>query len=120
MASRRSREELEEVVMREFEMAREARLEGNEGRARVCARRAAGWALESIYDPAQAEELPEANAYRFLSWFKEQGHFPGRLRAAADRLTARVAEDFTLPFEQDPLDDAEMIINWVLEEHRDG
>jgi hypothetical protein len=35
---------------------------------------------------------------------------PDELRAAAQRLTTRVAEDHSLPFKEDPISDAEMIV----------
>jgi len=37
---------------------------------------------------------------------------PPHIRLAASRLTARVDEAFSLPFDQDPLQDALEIIRW--------
>lgn len=107
-------EDLHERISRELKHARASRLQGNEGKARVCARRAAGWAVESVYEKDASEVAREANAYHFLLWFKEQEQIPREIRAAALRLTTRVSEEFNLPFEQDPLDDAEFIVGWVL------
>jgi hypothetical protein len=114
MTSGLEAEELERVISHELTLAQKSREQGNEGRARVCARRAAGWAVESIYRPETGQSLPEANAYRFLVWFKEHERFPQNLRNAAARLTARVDEDFKLPFAEDPLDDAKLIIDWIM------
>ncbi len=100
-------------VYKELNDARTSRMQANEGRARVCARRAAGWAIEGLYDAGEAEPLAEANAYRYLQWFAGQEQFPENLRNAANRLTTKVDEDFNLPFEEDPLEDAELIVGWV-------
>jgi hypothetical protein len=109
--------ELRNRLLNELALARRSRELGNEGRARVCARRAAGWAVESIYNQNQRSRLPEANAYRFLLWFKDMSHFPMNLREAARRLTTRIDEDFSVPFDEDPLADARMIVDWVLSEN---
>lgn len=114
MTSESRNENLKSLVERELKLGHQARKKGNEGRARVCARRAAGWAIQSIYSPGPGESYPEGNAYRFLLWFKDEGRFPPNLREAAERLTARVDEDFSLPFDQDPLDDAALIVDWIL------
>ncbi len=108
-------EALREKVYEELNEARNARMQDNEGRARVCARRAAGWAIESIYAAKEGEALPESNAYRFLQWFEQQQEHPRALREAAGRLTTRVNEDFNLPFTEDPLEDAEWIVGWVFD-----
>lgn len=106
-------EGLRERIEQELHHARRSRDEGNEGRARVCARRAAGWAVESIYQDDHEQALPESNAYRFLVWLQAQGRFPTHIRQAAERLTTRVDEQFNLPFDEDPIEDAESIVEWV-------
>ncbi|MDX1600611.1 MAG: hypothetical protein R3191_03750, partial [Anaerolineales bacterium] len=98
----------------EMRAAHEARRSGNEGMARVCARRAAGWAIGRRYK----EQLPStatSNAYLLLTWLKEQGEVSKSLRAAADRLTTRITEDHDLPHSEDPLEDAEDIITSMIE-----
>lgn len=100
-------------VKKELEIAFEARQAGNEGRARVCARRAAGWAVviyrRKINDPSDDE-----NALTNLTWLSEN-HPQDALQQAAARLMTRVGEDFRLPHSQDPLKDAELIIAEMLE-----
>lgn len=98
----------------ELNAAREARRSGNEGMARVCARRAAGWAIGVRY----SEELSPAattNAYLLLTWLKEQEGVDDSLRAAAHRLTTRITEDHELPHPEDPLEDATYIVEAMLE-----
>ena len=115
MPSNAENHALQMRVEQELRLARSSREQGNEGRARVCARRAAGWAVESIFEHDQGHSLPESNAYRFLIWLKEQGQFPPLIQQAAERLTTRVDQEFNLPFDEDPIEDAERIIEWVFE-----
>ncbi len=98
-----------EQVASELEAARHWEAEGNPGRARVCARRAAGWAVGISY-PQPDESVPEGNAYSWLLFFQDLQTTPDELRAAAQRLTTRVAEDHSLPFEENPISDAELIV----------
>lgn len=114
MTSDRQKEDLRSIIQQELKLGHQAREQGNEGRARVCARRAAGWAVRFMYTPDSGESIPETNAYRYLLWFKQEERFPDNLREAAERLTARVNQDFSLPFDQDPLDDAVLIVDWIL------
>lgn len=98
-----------EIVKRELEAAQHARRDGNEGRARVCARRAAGWAVLNRRR-ARHEDTDEQNALRALMWLAHQEDTPEALAAAARRLTTRIRPDYSLPFEQDPLEDARAIV----------
>ena len=83
----------------------------NPGRARVCARRAAGWAIRAWY---QAREGPawSGDAMKQLHRLRADAAAPAALREAAERLTTRVDHDHQLPFDNDPLEDARGIIEW--------
>jgi len=104
---------LKQTLRREIEDANRARVEGNEGRARVCARRAAGWAVSFMRSLTEEREI-ESNAYDMLQWLAQQADTPQAVRSAATRLTARVSLDHTLPFPEDPLEDAGMIVEALL------
>jgi hypothetical protein len=91
----------------ELSYARAAREHGKEGRARVCARRAAGWAVAARY-PGIARH----GALGLLRWLQVSG--PEELREAAQRLVVSVDLDHQLPHEQDPLLDAEQIVNTLI------
>ena len=119
MPAGRDGRELTSLIRAELEKAHGARAEGNEGRARVCARRAAGWAVQTIHSVAQPDTVQDGNAYRMLEWFQSDEQFPVHLREAAMRLTTRVRHDSTLPFDQDLLEDAELIVRWVLRNVRE-
>ena len=86
----------------EFEKAEEARTRGNEGQARVCARRAAGIAVRE-YLQRQGIRPPSMSAYDLLNMVKGDPALAGRsdLRQIADHLTLRVTEDFKLPVNAD-------------------
>ncbi len=97
-------------IEREREAMYDARAAGNEGRARVCARRAAGQALRRRY----AAEGVQGNAYDWLVWGAEAPLLPRGVRSAAQRLTARVLPGGRPAFPQDPLADAESIMQHCL------
>lgn len=100
-------------IAEELEAALRARRGGNEGKARVCARRAAGWAVGYAFEDTFAGK-PTANAYLLLQWLADhQGAAPD-LRSAADRLTARIDEEHELPYPEDPLEDANLIVERLM------
>ncbi len=96
-------------VAEELQHARRWRTERNEGRARVCARRAAGWAVGN-YRRRLSDTDVDDDAYKHLAWLNDQMDADQGIREAAGRLCTKVGEDFTLPHHEDPLDDARMII----------
>ncbi len=104
---------LKRTIRTELEDADQARIDGNEGRARVCARRAAGWAVSFTRSLNEEREI-EANAYEMLQWLAQQADTEDAVRSAATRLTAHVGLDHTLPFPEDPLEDAWMIVDALL------
>ncbi len=104
---------LKRTIRKELGDANQARIDGNEGRARVCARRAAGWAASVSRSLTEEREI-ESNAYDMLQWLAQQANTPDTVRSAATRLSARVSHDHTLPFPEDPLEDAWMIVEALL------
>ncbi|MEE9514116.1 MAG: hypothetical protein V3V46_08560 [Anaerolineales bacterium] len=104
---------LKRTIRRELEDADRARIDGNEGRARVCARRAAGWAVSIARSLTEGKGI-ESNAYDMLRWLAQQSDTPDAARSAATRLSARVSHDHTLPFPEDPIEDARMICEALL------
>jgi hypothetical protein len=106
-------EELRTILKAEIADARRSYARGNYGRARVCARRAAGW---SVGEYLELHQLGEAhgNALEHLKWLVEDAGTPEALRAAAIRLTTTIDEDGSLPFDQDPIEDAKLIIQGLL------
>ncbi len=89
----------------ELEKASQARQRGNEGQARVCARRAAGIAIRE-YLARRGVRPPSASAYDLLNLIKDDTHLPSSLKVIADHLTVRVTEEFKLPLQVDLVADA--------------
>ena len=84
----------------EFEKAEQARARGNEGQARVCARRAAGIAIREYLTRRGVRPL-SVSAYDLLNFLKEDPDLSPDLKRIADHLTLRVTEEFKLPVNAD-------------------
>lgn len=100
-------------IRREIEMALKAREKGNEGQARVCARRAAGIAIRD-YLTRKGIRPPSRSAHDLLNLIKEQAPLPSDLRLAADHLTLRVTEEFKLPIEADLIAESKLLCEWLM------
>lgn len=96
-------------IRRELSQAERSRQEGREERARVCARRAAGWSVGRFYRD-EIGEIPPTSALALLRWYRDLSDAPEPLRAAAGRLAIAVNEDHRLPHPEDPLDDARNLV----------
>ena len=96
----------------ELTLAREAQLAANPGRARVCARRAAGWAIRDWYARGEGSAWG-GDALKQLQRFRADPAVPEAAREAAARLLTKVDLDHQLPFDDDPVEDARSIIAHV-------
>ena len=94
-----------EEIQAEIERAEAARERGNEGQARVCARRAAGIAARE-YLARQGEIVRTPSAYDLLNLLKDDPHLPPDLKQIAEHLTLRVNEEFKLPVNVDLIEEA--------------
>ena len=92
-------------IRAELDQAEEARARGNEGRARVCARRAAGIAARE-YFARRGRVVRTPSAYDLLNLLAEDASLPADLRQAAAHLTLRVDEEFKLPADVDLIAEA--------------
>ena len=102
-----------EQIEHELSTAREALKIGNEGKARVCARRAAGQAITWFLSKYPRPHW-QADAMNQLLNMKSDETFPDNVRNAALRLTTKISERFTYPFSNDPIDDAKTIIDAIV------
>ncbi len=102
-----------ELIVTELAAAREAGEAGNDGRKRVCARRAAGAALTWFATVHPRPSWPP-DALRQLRAAAGEGTFPAAVRMAAERLAARIAEDFSYARGFDPIDDARIVIDHII------
>ncbi len=104
---------LQTQIQIEFDRAQQARINKNEGQARVCARRAAGIAIRE-YLTRRGTRVPSMSAYDLLNLLKEDALLPPDLKLAAGHLTLRVTEEFKLPVEADLIAEAHLLCNWLL------
>jgi len=95
-------------ALEEVEKARAARLAGLEGRARVCARRAAGWALQTKYAASKSSTVME-----LLHQVAQDSRLPEHIRACASRLVMSVNTAHELPPGVDLIADAQKLIEYV-------
>lgn len=102
-------------ITNELDRAEAARRTGNEGQARVCARRAAGIAIREYLG---RRGLPARNpsAYELLQLVADLPDAPPDARQAAVILTLRVTESFTLPVDADLIEEAWRLCKSLLPE----
>lgn len=96
----------------ELENAYTHQKNGLVGRSRVCARRAAGAALQAYFSKMPGFQRNQS-AMDLLKLLQNQADIPLSIHHAADVLTMRVNEEFTLPTGDDPLLAAKTILDWV-------
>ena len=103
----------ESEIQAEFEKAAQARARGNEGQARVCARRAAGIAIREYLSRGGIHPT-STSAYDLLNLIKEEPALPPTLKLYADHLTLRVTEEFKLPVDADLVQEAKQFCDGLL------
>lgn len=97
----------------ELGRAREARLRGNEGRARVCARRAAGIAAR-IYLHQHGVEIGSTNVVDLLNRMLEDPDIDQNLKRQISLFTLRVDTKFELPSGVDLVAEAQTLCEQLL------
>jgi hypothetical protein len=97
----------------EFETAQAARARGNEGQARVCARRAAGIAIREFMT-RRGTRPPSTSAYDLLNLVKNDPALSPHLKSIAEHLTMRVTEEFKLPVDADLVAEAKEFCDEIL------
>jgi hypothetical protein len=98
----------------EFERAEKARAQGNEGQARVCARRAAGIAIREYFARNGTQVRSATSAYDLLNILRDDPRLPSGLKQTVDHLTVRVTEEFKLPVHADLIAEAQKLCDWLL------
>jgi predicted Rossmann fold nucleotide-binding protein DprA/Smf involved in DNA uptake len=87
----------------EIDTARSARLQGNEGKSRVCARRAAGIVITEFL--TRSGDVPSAeSSYDLLRLINAKPGLPAEVYQSASRLLLRVNIEYKLP------DDVDLIV----------
>jgi hypothetical protein len=98
----------------EIDQAKNARSEGNEGKARVCARRAVGLVLGEYF---QRHKIPldSPSAYDRLRFIEKMPDIPNDLRTKLQHFLLRVNPDYSLPVGADLVEEAQQIRRILLE-----
>ena len=99
-------------IQAELERAAQVRANGNEGQARVCARRAAGIAARE-YFARRNIPIRSASAYDLLNTLKEEP-LPDGMKTIVEHLTLRVTEEFKLPVQADLVAESKILCEWLL------
>ncbi len=107
-----SLEEVRLSIAKELATGTAALRAGNEGMARVCARRAAGAAV--LFWVRQNPRDWRSDIMGALTAVSVDHSFPSPVRDACRRLTARITVNFESPFQTNPLEDSSIVINHFL------
>ena len=110
-------QEVEANILREMQWAEEALKEGREGRARVCARRAVGHALQAHFGHDAGRGYGK-NALNDLRALTRDPRVPDHIRQLARQLVARVNDEAERT--QDPIGDAWALITHFFPERPGG
>ena len=100
-------------IAAEIGRAEQARGRGNEGQARVCARRAAGIAIRE-YLSRKGVHPSSPSAIDLLNLIKDDPQLSPDLKLIADHLTLRVNEEFKLPVDADLIAEARELCEKLL------
>jgi len=98
---------------REMKMAEMARSQGNEGKARVCARRAAG-AVVGEFLQRQGVSTVNITAYDRVRMLKGWPDLALGVSDVVDHMTMRVDMDYQLPSDLDLIEDARWLAETLL------
>ena len=101
-------------IQAEFQRAEQARAKGNEGQARVCARRAAGIAIRE-YLTRRGKSPASASAVELLNLIKDDPLLSPSLKLIVEHLTLRVTEEFKLPVDADLVAEARRLCDELLQ-----
>ena len=99
----------------ELNQAELARQSGNEGRARVCARRAAGHIIKEYHRRNGTDFLGES-AYSHIQHLANQPGLSDHIQGILKRLMLRVTPEHKLPVEADLISDVHMLAKDLISE----
>jgi hypothetical protein len=97
----------------EIHLAEKARAIGNEGKARVCARRAAGIVIGEYYRH-RGITPPDSSAYNILKFFYSNPDVPDDAKTITGHFLERIDTNFTLPGDVDLIQDARVLAQYLV------
>jgi len=98
---------------KELENANKARCEGYEGKARVCARRAAGIVIGEYLHRRGVAELNHST-YELLALFNSLPDVDEQCKAVSSHFLIKVNQQHDLPLQADLIEDAAWLENYLL------
>jgi hypothetical protein len=101
-----------ELIEQELSAGEAAWQIANDGKARVCARRAVALASEA-WLARHSGQAGRMDAMAHLRRIQADESFPPSIRQAAERLTTTVTRRESAPFTSDPIGDARIIIAYL-------
>jgi len=101
------------TLQEEITEAREAQAAGNIGRARTCARRAAGMAMQTTLGIGPGATTYGSTFIDGLRRLANDAHFPNEIRDAAGRLVDRSNKE-RASASTNPVQDAEIILEFFV------
>jgi hypothetical protein len=110
-----SNQDWQELTNRELEMAQAARQSGNEGRSRVCARRAAGH-IAGEYIKRRDLDFTSESALERLGYLYASVNTNDKARNTINRFLVHVTPEHKLPMEADLVDDVHLLAQQLLGE----
>ncbi len=108
-----SRQSWDSRFTHEINQAEGARRQGNEGKARVCARRAVG-IIVAEYLMRQGVELSNPSAYVHMKAFLELPTIPPMTREIMGHFILRITPDHVLPIDADLIAEAHWLARELL------
>ncbi len=104
----------ESEYRKELEQALEARQAGNEGKARVCARRAAG-IIAAEYLKRRGISSTGYSAYALLQTLKNIPDLPADIQETASHFLVSLNPDHTFPIQADLIGEARWLAEQLVE-----
>jgi hypothetical protein len=101
-----------DAVKLEIDHALAARENGLEGRARVCSRRAAGYAIRA-YLENRGVDMPDISALALIRQLDSLKDVRSQVKTVTEHLLMRVDEDFTLPVQADLIAEAIWLVDYL-------
>jgi hypothetical protein len=105
----------QEIAERELSFAREARQANLDGRSRVSARRAAGYAVKEYFRQCGIGDATN-NFYHLLLHFSEYPDLPDDIRTIARHLCQRVDENYPLPDQVNLVTETELLVRYLAQQ----
>jgi hypothetical protein len=103
---------VKDAIKLEVDRAVTARQNNLEGRARVCSRRAAGYAIRAYFEE-RGVDTPDISALALIRQLDNRAGILPRVRVVTEHLLMRVDEDFKLPVEADLIAEATWLIDYL-------